>query len=350
VSLRSLERQIAVKFGVDPDVFVRLVGQESGGNARARSPKGALGLTQLMPTTAKSLGVRDPFNAAENLKGGAKYLRQQLDTFGGDYSKALAAYNAGPGAVQKYKGVPPFAETQNYVKSILGGRNPKAPPSGGSQSRSGASGATATVQDNPQVALALQKLLSAPSDPAPQPASAPPPTANIAQTVLPQGYTPPPQPQVQPSPQSTAVDQLLQVAASIPPSQVKVSGGGGGSAPSSSTTAPSRKGGVANFDGKPVARWIAPILEQARKAGWKGTVNSGYRSVQEQARIYNSGVRPAAKPGQSNHNFTAFPGGAVDVSDAPQLAQILKRMGVKSLQWAGAKDPVHFSHPRNGTY
>jgi hypothetical protein len=113
----------------------------------------------------------------------------------------------------------------------------------------------------------------------------------------------------------------------------------------------SGKGGVAKFDGKPVADWIAPILRYARKQGWKGSVNSGYRSKAEQTRIYNSGVRPAAKPGTSNHEFAGFPGGAVDVSDAASLSQILARSPYrKKLRWAGAKDPVHFSHPHGGSY
>src|SRR5439155_26612583 len=115
--------------------------------------------------------------------------------------------------------------------------------------------------------------------------------------------------------------------------------------------APTGKGTVANFGGKPVAPWIAKELAWARANGWKGTVTSGYRSVAEQARIYNSGVRPAAKPGQSNHNFTAFPGGAVDVTNPAQLAQILARKpGGSKLVWAGAKDPVHFSNPHAGGY
>ena len=113
---------------------------------------------------------------------------------------------------------------------------------------------------------------------------------------------------------------------------------------------PTGKGGTINFDGKPVAAWIGNVLQRARAAGWKGTVNSGYRSVAEQRRIYNSGVRPAARPGQSNHNFTAFPGGAVDVTDAQGLATTLKRLGITQLVWAGGKDPVHFSHPHNGGY
>jgi soluble lytic murein transglycosylase-like protein len=109
---------IAKKYGIDPGIFRALVHQESGGNQHAVSPAGAIGETQLMPATAAGLGVnpRDPIG---NLVGGARYLRQQLDKFGGDYKKALAAYNAGPGAVQKYGGVPPYAETQNYVRNIL---------------------------------------------------------------------------------------------------------------------------------------------------------------------------------------------------------------------------------------
>jgi soluble lytic murein transglycosylase-like protein len=96
------------------------VSQESGFNPTARSGAGALGLTQLMPGTASALGVTNPLDPAQSLQGGAKYLREQLDRFGGDEKLALAAYNAGPGAVQKYGGVPPYAETQNYVNSVMG--------------------------------------------------------------------------------------------------------------------------------------------------------------------------------------------------------------------------------------
>jgi hypothetical protein len=109
--------------------------------------------------------------------------------------------------------------------------------------------------------------------------------------------------------------------------------------------------GVANFEGHKVAAWIEPALEYARQHGWKGQVNSGYRSFADQTRIYNSGVRPAAKPGTSNHEGAEFPRGAVDVSAAEQLSRILARSPWrKKLQWAGAKDPVHFSYPHNGSY
>jgi soluble lytic murein transglycosylase-like protein len=108
----------AKKHGIDPALLAGLVKQESGFNPNAGSPAGARGLTQLMPGTAAGLGVTNVLDPAQSLDGGAKYLRQQLDAFGGDVTRALAAYNAGPGAVQRYGGVPPYAETQNYVRVV----------------------------------------------------------------------------------------------------------------------------------------------------------------------------------------------------------------------------------------
>jgi soluble lytic murein transglycosylase-like protein len=109
----------ATRYGLDPALLKGLIRQESNFDASARSGAGAQGLTQLMPGTAAALGV-DPADPAQAIDGGAKYLRQQLDRFGGDASKALAAYNAGPGAVAQYGGVPPYAETQAYVQKVLG--------------------------------------------------------------------------------------------------------------------------------------------------------------------------------------------------------------------------------------
>jgi soluble lytic murein transglycosylase-like protein len=110
----------AARNGVDPALLTGLIRAESGFDPSATSPAGAQGLTQLMPGTAASLGVTDPLDPAQSIEGGARYLRQQLDRFGGDASKALAAYNAGPGAVERFGGVPPYAETQAYVRKVLG--------------------------------------------------------------------------------------------------------------------------------------------------------------------------------------------------------------------------------------
>lgn len=108
----------AKRHGLDPALLAGLVKQESGFNANARSGAGAQGLTQLMPATAAGLGVTNPLDPAQSLEGGAKYLAQQLEAFDGDVARALAAYNAGPGAVQRFGGVPPYAETQNYVRAV----------------------------------------------------------------------------------------------------------------------------------------------------------------------------------------------------------------------------------------
>lgn len=109
----------AKEAGIDPVLFDALVGQESSYNPGAVSRAGAQGLAQLMPKTAASLGVTDPFDPVQNLRGGAKYLAQMMKQFGGDVRLALAAYNAGPGAVKRAGGVPPIPETQHYVKTIL---------------------------------------------------------------------------------------------------------------------------------------------------------------------------------------------------------------------------------------
>jgi len=113
-------RQAATGAGIDPDLFARQINQESGFNPNAGSPAGAQGIAQFMPDTARGLGI-DPTDPGQALPAAANLMKSYLAKYGGDWSKALAAYNAGPGNVDKYGGVPPFDETQTYVKNILGG-------------------------------------------------------------------------------------------------------------------------------------------------------------------------------------------------------------------------------------
>lgn len=108
----------AAKYAVDPKLVSAVVEVESGGNQSAVSSAGAVGVMQLMPETAAGLGV-NPYDMKSNVEGGTKYLREMLDTFDGDVKKAVAAYNAGPNAVKAYGGIPPYAETQNYVNNVL---------------------------------------------------------------------------------------------------------------------------------------------------------------------------------------------------------------------------------------
>ncbi|WP_137700595.1 lytic transglycosylase domain-containing protein [Marimonas lutisalis] len=114
----AMAREAARRHGVPEDLFLRLVQQESGWRASAKSHKGAIGLAQLMPVTARTLRV-NPHDPYENLEGGARYLKMQYREFG-SWRLALAAYNAGPHAVKKYNGVPPYKETRNYVRKIWG--------------------------------------------------------------------------------------------------------------------------------------------------------------------------------------------------------------------------------------
>jgi soluble lytic murein transglycosylase-like protein len=115
----AMARAAALQHGIPVDLFLKLVKQESNWNAKAVSHKGALGLAQLMPATARALRV-DPHDPQQNLEGGARYLKTQYLRFG-SWRLALAAYNAGPGAVEKHGGIPPYRETQNYVRIIAGG-------------------------------------------------------------------------------------------------------------------------------------------------------------------------------------------------------------------------------------
>jgi hypothetical protein len=117
--IRTAIQDASQKYGVPASLIRGVIEQESGMNPRAVSSAGAVGLMQLMPDTARSLGVENPLDPVQNINGGSKYLAQLLGQFGGNASLALAAYNAGPGAVQKNGGIPPYTETQNYVSNVL---------------------------------------------------------------------------------------------------------------------------------------------------------------------------------------------------------------------------------------
>lgn len=117
--INDLITKYSDKNGLDEDFVKAVINQESGFNPNATSHCGAMGLMQLMPSTAQGLGVKNAYDAEQNIEGGTKYLKGLMDRFNNDKSLALAAYNAGPNAVKKYGGIPPYAETQNYVKSVL---------------------------------------------------------------------------------------------------------------------------------------------------------------------------------------------------------------------------------------
>ncbi len=116
---RSVIKKAAGSFGLDPGLIKAVIRAESGGNPLAVSPKGALGLMQLMPGTAQELMVYNPLDPEENIRGGSQYLSMLLDMFNGDIISALAAYNSGPGTVSRYGGLPPYRETINYVQRVL---------------------------------------------------------------------------------------------------------------------------------------------------------------------------------------------------------------------------------------
>ena len=119
-ALEQTIAQSAAQHDLEPALIKAVMQAESGFNPLAVSRAGAQGLMQLMPSTAGSLGVQNPFDPAENVPAGSRYLRQLLDAYNGDISLALAAYNAGSGAVRRYGGIPPYPETQRYVTNVLG--------------------------------------------------------------------------------------------------------------------------------------------------------------------------------------------------------------------------------------
>lgn len=336
---QSIARAAARKYHIDEDIFAAQMGQEAHGEDLT-SGAGAQGPAQIMPATAAAWGVKNVHDIHQAYDAAASHMAQYRDQFG-NMQDALVAYNAGPGKV----GQTLPAETANYIKTIMG-----AAKSGGMSSN---------PATNSAYNAAVRRVTGGPLQSSGTTVTAPNLFSQIgAQAPVNVAGT---SPQLQQLQQTTAKnwsmmgsiqDSLMNAAnrridapsspisTADPASSADVVGDGA-----------DQPTGVGDFEGTKVASWIAPILAYARENGWKGGVNSGWRSLAEQTKIYNSGVRPAAKPGTSNHEGTDFPRGAVDVSEAAQLAEILKRSKyAQLLQWAGDKDPVHFSHPHNGSY
>lgn len=334
-----LIKRAAKRHGVDPRVLVAQLRAESGLNPNAVGPATssghAQGIAQFIPATARTYGVNlNDGNPRDDIEGAAKMMAGLLKRFNGNYKLALAGYNAGPGAAQA--ALNSYPETQAYVQKILGGINhPGAvarPGGGGVRSHptldamTGGGSQSVTIPGqslaDTRQQLKLQYLQNR-HDPK-------------AILTLALGLR-----QAQDSPSTTL---------SVPNAPKGGSGHAKGSTGAQKGKLPT---GTANFEGTTVAAWIAPALKWAREHGWKGEVTSGYRSYDQQRAIYNSGVRPAAVPGTSNHEGDQYPRGAVDVdrADAQSLANILSKSPyAKLLKYAGAKDPVHFSHPHNGGY
>jgi hypothetical protein len=159
-TLDDIFSEAAEKYGVPENLLKAIGKQESNFNEKAVSRCGAQGIMQLMPATAASLGVSDSFDAEQNIMGGAKYISQLLDKYDGDTSLALAAYNAGSGNVAKYGGIPPFEETQNYVKKVLGYMNQGVDTNNATVTVGGTSASAGNSSSLPNIAEIKRNLIN----------------------------------------------------------------------------------------------------------------------------------------------------------------------------------------------
>lgn len=325
-NIDALIRRSAHKWGVNPRILRAQLMQESGLREDVTSSAGARDIGQFMPDTARAYHVTlGDHNPRDDIDGAAHYMHDNLKRTHGSYAGALSIYNSG--RADAYKD-PHFAggQTSDYVKKILGAAGGSGPASSSlPRTNAGplAPSRDITVPDTDMRQSLLLNYLQNRHDP----------------------------------------NALLDLASGLRDAQSTVHVPGSHASPHSDPQAPHSgspgfldRTGVRHFEGKAVAGWIKPILKYARKHGWEGDVTSGYRSDEDQTRIYQSGVRPAALPQSmgghgSNHEFKAYPGGAVDASDAEALDKILRHSKYrKLLKYAGSKDPVHFSHPHNGSY
>ena len=294
---RIRARVIAEQHGIPWNIFNAQINAESGWDPEARSPAGAIGLGQLMPGTARGLGV-DPTDPEQNLEGAARYLQQQYQRFG-KWDLALAAYNAGPGAVAKYGGVPPYAETQNYVKKIMGSAH--APAGGSAPAGLGdVLGVPAAAQGSQSPGLGFAELMkfAAPSPRSVGILSQLGPTAGkAAQAAQAEIPTAPP---VDAGPAGQM--PTAQHAQAIPGSEDLT--------PQHEVDQPSVGGLNAEF-----AKRFAALQQAIKAHGGDLTIYSGGRDQQQQAKLWYDALRKygspeiarkwVAPPGKSNHDTHA---------------------------------------------
>jgi hypothetical protein len=331
--LRAVARAKAKKYGLDPGVFERQIQQESGFNPNIRSPAGALGVAQIMPATARGWGV-NPLNPSQALDAAARNMARYVQQFG-SYEKALRAYNAGPGNVERSKS---FAETNNYVRTILGGGGGGSAPRLLTTKRTvpgaliaGAAGMSLTTPgisfdakgyDEARRKSILGEMIA---------------KRNPNSILLRSGLLT----TVEPSTSDFTNRRRARrgsrawAATASPPRRAprhRLVGGGGGSHK------------IVRVDGKPVLGWLAQAVAYARANGWRGTVTSGVRTPSEQIGAASRfGLQHYGPAGPLGSNHVTGHDGAIDVTDPSGFERALRGYRGKKPIRRMRDDPVHFS-------